>query len=229
MKTSISPLVVSSSQLLEKGRRQHLTGRQISVLEQYRSRAEHYICSCLGMNSNSGNVVRTPGGLLYVRRWNNLQYVTGAAFLLTVFSDHLALCNRELRCPRGSLGFRDVLALAKAQMDYILGSNSMGTSYLVGFGPKYSTRVHHRAASTVSYKVDKSFIGCAQGYDRWFGRQQPNPNVLVGAIVGGPDGDDEFRDRRGNYMQTEACTYNTAPMVGVFAKFYHVGAQQTSQ
>ncbi|RRT83162.1 hypothetical protein B296_00016206 [Ensete ventricosum] len=196
-----------------------LPDQQRNTLQQYRSKAEHYLCSCLGMNRNDSNVRRTPGGLLFVRRWNNMQYVAGAAFLLIVFSDQLALAHEDLHCPRGPLSPQEVLSFAKNQMDYVLGSNPMGISYMVGFGPRYPTSVHHRAASTVAYKKDKSFIGCAQGFDAWFGQQMPNPNVLVGAIVGGPGAEDEFSDARGNYMQTEACTYNTAQMVGVFARF----------
>ncbi|XP_072969295.1 endoglucanase 11-like [Typha angustifolia] len=208
--------VLASKLLMERG---DLQDKYKSKLEQYRSKAEFYLCSCLNKNNNGSNVRRTPGGLLFVRQWNNLQYVSGAAFLLTAFSDYLAKSNQELHCPQGSMGPQEILAFAKFQTDYILGSNPLGLSYLVGFGPKYPKRVHHRAASTISYKEDKSFIGCAQGYDSWFGRQKDNPNVLIGAIVGGPNAKDEFRDKRGNYMQTEACTYNTAPMVGLFAKF----------
>ncbi|RWW25093.1 hypothetical protein GW17_00010587 [Ensete ventricosum] len=209
-------------QLLMEGGRRHLQDEQIRILEQYRSRGQHYVCSCLGLNTDGSNVRRTPGGLLFVRQWNNMQYVASASFLLTVFADHLAMSSGEpeLHCPRGSLSPADMLSFVKTQVDYILGSNPLRLSYLVGFGPKYPIRVHHRAASTVSYKVDKSFIGCAQGYDKWFGRRRKNPNDLVGALVGGPDAKDEFRDVRRNYMQTEACTYNTAPMVGVFARFY---------
>lgn len=70
----------------------------------------------------------------------------------------------------------------------------------------------------MSHRENKAFIGCTQGYDNWYGRGDPNPNVVVGAVVGGPDCDDKFSDERENYMQTEACTYNTAPLVGVFAK-----------
>ena len=44
-----------------------------------------------------------------------------------------------------------------------------------------------------------------------------NPNLIVGAVVGGPDANDTFIDKRWNYKQTEARTYNTAPLVGVFA------------
>ena len=57
-------------------------------------------------------------------------------------------------------------------------------------------------------------MGCYNGYVSL----DPNSNVVVGALVGGPDFKDNFDDDRRNYMQTEACTYNTSPLVGVFAK-----------
>ena len=202
---------------------QSLEQQDKHVLEQYRAKAEHYICACLGKNNGSSNVDRTPGGLLFVRQWNNMQYVTSAAFLLTVYSDHLSASRRHVQCPDGPVGPGELLGLARSQADYILGSNPMGMSYLVGFGPNWPKKVHHRGASIVSYKESKGFIGCTQGYDEWYGRRGPNPNVLVGAIVGGPDIGDNFRDARGNYVQTEACTYNTAPMVGVFARLNQLG------
>lgn len=60
------------------------------VLELYRSKGEHYICACLNKNDNSTtNVRRIPGGLLYTRQWNNMQYVSNAAFLLSLYSDCL--------------------------------------------------------------------------------------------------------------------------------------------
>ncbi|XP_068668015.1 endoglucanase 7-like [Aristolochia californica] len=204
------------------GRHREPVSASKEVLQQYRGKAEYYLCSCLNRNDkgSNSNVERTPGGLLYIRQWNNMQYVSTAAFLLTVYSDYLREAGPRymVNCPGGAVGSQELLAMAKSQVDYILGSNPMGTSYLVGFGHKYPSRVHHRGASMVSYKANKGFIGCTQGYDNWYGRQQPNPNVVVGALVGGPDSDDNFRDERGNYIQTEACTYNTAPLVGVFAK-----------
>ncbi|KAL0306331.1 UNVERIFIED_CONTAM: Endoglucanase 11 [Sesamum radiatum] len=193
------------------------TNQQQEILQQYRSKAEHYICACLNKN-NSTNVQRTPGGLLYTRQWNNMQYVSTAVFLLTVFSEHLHATNQMLNCPTDSVGSHEILSFVKSQVAYILGSNPMGLSYLVGYGPAYPKRVHHRGASMEPYRESKVFVGCTQGYDHWHGRQDPNPNVLVGALVGGPDSKDEFVDRRGNFVQTEACTYNTAPLVGVFAK-----------
>ncbi|KAL1815326.1 hypothetical protein ACET3Z_017900 [Daucus carota] len=202
-----------------------LPQEQKQILHQYHSKAKHFICACLNKNKEK-NLTRTPGGLMFIRPWNNLQYVTTATFLLTVYSDHLKLTNQELSCYRDSVGPDEMASFAKSQVDYILGSNPMRKSYLVGYGPVYPERVHHRGASTVSYKVNTSFIGCIEGYHSWYGHQAPNPNVLIGAVVGGPDKNDGFEDRRGNFMQSEACTYNTAPLVGVFAKLY--GSEKNS-
>ncbi|KAJ0965466.1 hypothetical protein J5N97_026604 [Dioscorea zingiberensis] len=200
--------------------RRELQPNQKHILEQYRSKAEHYVCSCLAKTMAAIWKPEHPGGLLYIRQWNNMQYVSSAAFLLTVFSDYLKSMGTNLHCPNGTVTPEEVLSFAKSQADYILGSNPMNISYLVGFGTKYPKRVHHRGASMVSYKENKGFIGCTQGYDKWYGRKDENPNVVVGAVVGGPDCQDNFGDERGNYMQTEACTYNTAPLVGVFAKLH---------
>lgn len=196
----------------------HFKGDQ-RILEQYRSKAEHYLCACLNKN-NKTNVQRTPGGLLYIRQWNNMQYVSTASFLLTVYSDYLRASNQRLRCDLETLDPQDLLSFAKSQVDYILGANPMGMSYLVGYGPNYPQRVHHRGASIESYRGNKGFIGCTQGYDIWYKRKDPNPNILIGALVGGPDQKDEFADDRENYVQTEACTYNTATLVGVFARLH---------
>jgi hypothetical protein len=41
--------------------------------------------------------------------------------------------------------------------------------------------------------------------------------VLVGAVVGGPDGGDAYTDSRDNYAQAEPSTYTNAPLVGALA------------
>uniref|UniRef100_A0A0E0IIW2 Endoglucanase n=1 Tax=Oryza nivara TaxID=4536 RepID=A0A0E0IIW2_ORYNI len=218
-------LQVLAAKLLLDGDPQAAAHR--GVLEKYREKAEHYLCACLGRNINGAdNVDRSPGGMLYVRQWNNLQYASSAAFLLTAYSHYLssssASASAALRCPSGAAAAAEMVSLARSQADYILGRNPLRLSYMVGYGRRYPARVHHRGASIVSHKEDGRFIGCVQGFDDWFGRGRANPNVLAGAIVGGPSRRDEFRDDRANYMQTEACTYNTAPMVAVFARLHRL-------
>lgn len=100
----------------------------------------------------------------------------------------------------------------------MLGWNSKNMSYMVGFGSKYPQQVHHRGASIVSIKENKKPVGCQEGFDKWFNKNEQNPNVLEGAIVGGPNLNDQYSDSRGNFQQAEAATVNTAPLVGVLAR-----------
>lgn len=126
------------------------------------------------------------------------------------------------------MGPNEILSFVVSQIEYILGSNPVGMSYLVGYGPTYPKRVHHRGASATSYRDSKAFVGCMQGYHSWLQHNGSNPNDLVGALVGGPGLMDQFRDSRYNFAQTEACTYNTAPLVGIFAKLHALEKDSTS-
>ena len=49
----------------------------------------------------------------------------------------------------------------------------------------------------------------------------PNPNLLVGAVVGGPDLNDMFPDQRSDHEQSEPATYINAPLVGALAYLAH--------
>lgn len=102
-------------------------------------------------------------------------------------------------------------------MDYLLGANPNQMSYMVGFGSKFPQRVHHRGASIVSVKSDKTPIDCKGGFD-WLNKDAGNPNVLDGAIVGGPDANDAYDDSRNNFKQAEPTVGGNAPLVGVLAR-----------
>lgn len=107
-------------------------------------------------------------------------------------------------------------------MNYILGSNPRKLSYMVGInGISYPQRVHHRGASIVSIKKDPAPVTCKGGYELWFNKNTPNPNVLVGAIVGGPDENDGYTDSRSNFQMAEPSTTTPAPLVGVLARLAH--------
>ncbi|OVA01951.1 Glycoside hydrolase [Macleaya cordata] len=186
------------------------------VFEKLQQKADYFMCACLGKGSR--NVQRTPGGLLFRQRWNNLQFVTSSSFLLTVYSDYLTSTGKSVQCASGTAAPSELLSFAKSQVDYILGDNPRATSYMVGYGSNYPRQVHHRASSIVSFKVDKSFVSCRGGYATWFSRKGSDPNVLTGAIVGGPDAYDNFADERDNYEQTEPATYNNAPLIGILAR-----------
>lgn len=64
----------------------------------------------------------------------------------------------------------------------------MKMSYMVGFGDHFPTQVHLRSSSI---PWDNQHYSCAQG-DRWLNSVDPNLNVLLGAMLTGPDQNDSF-------------------------------------
>ncbi|OMO89740.1 Glycoside hydrolase, family 9 [Corchorus olitorius] len=203
--------------LLSKVLMEQKGGVYTSTLKQYQAKADYFACACLQKNDGY-NVQLTPGGLMYVREWNNLQYSSAAAFLLAVYSDYLSAANAKLTCPNGQIQPNEVLNFAKSQADYILGKNPKSMSYLVGYGPKYPIHVHHRGASIASISIHPSTVSCVQGFEFWYRRPEADPNVIHGALVGGPDHNDNFNDDRSNYEQTEPTLSGSAPLVGLFSK-----------
>ncbi|KAL8153775.1 hypothetical protein V2J09_011535 [Rumex salicifolius] len=192
-----------------------------SILEQYKAKADFYACAYLQKNDGY-NVPMTPGGLAYILPSNNLQYAASAAFLLAIYSDYLTASNMEVSCPAGPLKPHQLLSFAVSQGDYILGKNPQSMSYMVGFGDKYPKFVHHRGGSIPSMLALPSPVGCAQGFDKWFKSPAPDPNVVYGALVGGPDSSDDFTDSRSNYEQSEPTTTAAAPLIGLFSRLLSV-------
>lgn len=83
---------------------------------------------------------------------------------------------------------------------------------LVGYGSNYPQNVHHRGASI---PVDANTT-CKDGFT-WLDSINPNPNVAVGAVVGGPFLNETYIDSRNNWMQAEPTTYNSALVVSLLS------------
>ncbi|KAL6326512.1 hypothetical protein AAG906_008374 [Vitis piasezkii] len=182
----------------------------------YKNQGEQFICNVIQQGSN--NVKKTNAGALWWDPFNNLQYTTSALFLTASYSDSLSAAKDSLNCPAGSISPDDLISFARSQVDYILGKNPKGMSYMVGYGSSFPQQVHHRGASIVSIHENGAPVTCQEGFDKWYNRQAPNPNVLEGAIVGGPDQGDNYGDSRSNFQQAEAATANSGPIVGVLAR-----------
>ncbi|KAH0454180.1 hypothetical protein IEQ34_016104 [Dendrobium chrysotoxum] len=186
------------------------------ALSQYKDAGDQFLCSLLQKGHN--NVKLSPGGLLWFQPWNNLQYTTAALLLLSAHSNHLAAAKATLQCPSGVLSPPEIIAFVSKQVDYILGANPKNMSYVVGFGPTWPGKVHHRGASVVSIMKDPTPVDCKGGFGKWFNSPNPNPNVIDGAIVGGPDANDGYNDDRSNFQQAEPSTVTTSAIVGVLAR-----------
>ncbi|KAJ8748016.1 hypothetical protein K2173_014552 [Erythroxylum novogranatense] len=172
--------------------------------EQFIQKADDFVCSVLP-ESPTKSVTYSPGGLLFKSGSSNMQHVTSLSFLLLVYASFLRHANRAVYC-------------GNVAVDYILGKNPQGMSYMVGYGNKFPQRIHHRASSLPSVDDHRDQFGCHDGNSFIF-TKNPNKNVLIGAIVGGPDENDKYIDNRLNVSQSEPATYMNAPLVGVLAFF----------
>jgi hypothetical protein len=137
----------------------------------------------------------TPGGLRlrewYAHEYGSLRHANNAAVIALYYSDLVesspkltgntwwkgAKSNAELK----TLFFR----AGRRQVDYALGANPYGRSYLVGFGRRPFNDVHHRGAYG-SWAGFEHFIP-GKADDRGTCR-----HVLYGALVAGPDHHDVF-------------------------------------
>ncbi|MGN0613292.1 MAG: glycoside hydrolase family 9 protein [Porcipelethomonas sp.] len=98
-------------------------------------------------------------------------------------------------------------AWAKTQMEYLFGSNKNNQCYMVGYDTNSVTHPHHRAATGFT-----GFPSENQGKE--------HANVLVGALVGGPDSSGNYVDETEQYTYTEVATDYNAAFVGALAGLY---------
>ncbi|CAN8295868.1 unnamed protein product [Cochlearia groenlandica] len=188
---------------------------KVKTLKEYKEHADNFICSVIpGAPFSSSQY--TPGGLLYKMGESNMQYVTSTSFLLLTYAKYLTSARTVAYCGGSVVTPGRLRSIAKKQVDYLLGDNPLKMSYMVGYGQKYPRRIHHRGSSLPSFAAHPTKIQCHDGF-AMFSSQSPNPNILVGAVVGGPDQNDQFPDERSDYQRSEPATYINAPLVGALA------------
>ncbi|XP_077868528.1 uncharacterized protein LOC100375334 [Saccoglossus kowalevskii] len=128
----------------------------------------------------------TPLGLAFRSEWGSLRYAAATGMLALFASDS------GIRATR----FKD---WGKQQIDYMLGNS--GRSFVVGFGVNSPQSPHHRASSCTEEVFGSTALNSPN----------VNPHLLVGALVGGPDSQDNYVDNRKDYVKNEvACDYNAA-------------------
>ncbi len=146
-------------------------------------------------DSNGDKITYTPKGLAWLDSWGSLRYATTTGYIATVYSSWDG-CDDAKK--------KTYWEFAENQMNYALGDT--GFSYEIGFGKDYPKNPHHRTA---------------QGsYCDNMNEPQEARHTLYGALVGGPDAGDNYRDEVSNYTNNEvACDYN-AGFTALLAKMY---------
>lgn len=140
------------------------------------------------------NIPKVDGKLAYFDSWGCARYAETAAFIVSVACDTV-LADKDTS---------DYKAFAKTQVDYVLGDNPLGQSYVVGYGEKSAHNAHHRTAHG-SWKNDIYM-------------PVDNRHTLYGALAGGPNQDGSYEDDRNNYINNEVATDYNAGFTAALCK-----------
>ncbi|KAL9164614.1 hypothetical protein ABFS82_06G116100 [Erythranthe guttata] len=196
----------------------YVVNRSLEATTPFLFYADSFVCSVLP-ESPTKIVNFSPGGLLVKEGVCNMQHTTAISFLLLAYARYLKNSNHVVRCNNNVIITpKRLIHFTRNQVNYILGDNPMSMSYMVGYGKKYPQRIHHRASSLPSIVAKPEHIEC-KGGTPYFLSGAPNPNMLTGAVVGGPDTDDTYADDRVDATKSEPTTYVNAPLVGLLAYF----------
>jgi hypothetical protein len=142
----------------------------------------------------SPGVPRTPGGLAFLSSWAPLRYAANTAFCALVYADRVQDTNGRYE------------QFANEQLHYMLGQNPANRSYLCGFGNNPPQNPHHRNAHASSSNDINVPI--------------QNSHTLYGALVGGPDINDQYPDDRNQPNHSEVALDYNAAFSGVLARLY---------
>jgi hypothetical protein len=168
---------------------------------QYRTDAQRWLDYWTVGTTANGSLERvrySPGGQAVLDQWGSLRYAANTAFIALVYADLLG--SSSSLYPR----YHD---FAKRQIDYDLGDNPRGCSYVVGFGSCPPRNPHHRTA-----------------HGSWLDNiNDPvtSRHILYGGLVGGPStNNDAYTDNRGDFVMNEVATDYNAGFTGALARLY---------
>ncbi|XP_052760105.1 endoglucanase F-like [Mya arenaria] len=133
-----------------------------------------------------GTIPYTPNGLAFRSQWGSNRYSANMA-LIAIMASLQGVHTQAYQ------------KWAESQINLMLGD--AGRSFVVGFGTNPPTQPHHRSSSCPMYPAPCSSFNMQ--------RDGPNPHVLYGALVGGPNQNGQYTDKRSDYVSNEvACDYN---------------------
>jgi hypothetical protein len=176
------------------------TGTDVPGVDTYRAWLNDNFLRAWLQPDGFWSIKRTPKGMVYPTwsKWGNLRYATTAGMVAAMHAK-----TNPNAAQRAS-----EIAFARSQLDYALG-RATGRSYVVGYWSPAPQQAHHAGSSCPDWPQP---CGWAQ-----FSANAPNPQLLAGALVGGPEGekvnfndpDNAYVDLRNNYNGNEpACDYN---------------------
>ncbi|MDT0347072.1 glycoside hydrolase family 9 protein [Streptomyces litchfieldiae] len=145
---------------------------------------------------NGQRVAYSPGGQAVLDTWGSLRYAANTSFVALVYSDWLEGTDAARAARYREFG--------EGQINYALGGNPRGSSYVIGFGENPPRNPHHRTA-----------------HGSWTDQitaPAETRHTLYGALVGGPgSANDQYTDSRQDYVANEVATDYNAGFSGALA------------
>ncbi|KAH9505666.1 hypothetical protein Btru_055451 [Bulinus truncatus] len=154
-----------------------------------------------------GSIQYTPCGLAWAMKWGPLGVAANSAFLALLAAD-------------AGIEVDSYRTWAMEQINYILGDNHHNGgcfSFEVGYTDRYPLQPHHRGASCPSKPAP-----CGQAEGDLPG---PNPQVLIGAVIGGPDEFDQYVDSRPDWIYNRVEIDYNSGFQGALAGIIHLQQQ----
>ncbi|MEM7758281.1 MAG: glycoside hydrolase family 9 protein [Cyanobacteria bacterium P01_A01_bin.40] len=165
---------------------------------EYQERAEAWL-DYWTVGHQGRKITYSPGGLAFLVKWASLPLSANTSFVAFIYSDWLKSQGEFTKAKR-------YFDFGVSQVNYILGENPSRRSYLIGYGENYPQNPHHRTA-----------------HGSWLNNMsQPavNRNLLIGALVGGPDQQDNWEDDRTDWVKNEVGVGYNGGFTGALAKMY---------
>jgi hypothetical protein len=140
----------------------------------------------------NGQVTQSPARFSVLAAYGSGRYNSAGQFIALVYNKYFAE--------------PDFVTWATSQMNYLLGANPLGTSYVMGYSDKYAKQPHHAASHASIYGE------CGNPVD--------NRHIAWGALINGPDGNDNHVDSRCDFGANEITIDYNASMLAALAGLY---------
>ncbi|MEL6501703.1 MAG: glycoside hydrolase family 9 protein [Cyanobacteria bacterium J06623_1] len=165
---------------------------------EYQKRAEAWL-DYWTIGYQGRRITYSPGGLAFLVKWASLPLSANTSFVAFIYSDWLKSQGEVQKAQR-------YFDFGVSQINYILGENPAKRSYQIGFGQNSPQNPHHRTA-----------------HGSWLNNMSEpaaTRNLLMGALVGGPDQQDNWADDRTDWVKNEVGVGYNAAFAGALAKMY---------
>jgi len=147
-----------------------------------------------------GGVAMTPAGFSVAYAYGSARYNSAGQFV--------ALLYAKLFGAQDSAAVSAIQPWARKQMAYILGKNPLNTSYMMGYTNKYCLQPHHAAGHASIWGEPDNPVD--------------NRHIIWGALVNGPDGNDNHVDKRSDFGSNEVTIDYNVSLIAALAALYEL-------